>query len=63
MHLRICEFFKFIGSANPQIPNPQIATFAESKKMKFANLRICVLRNLFANSPPLIATFAKGPQI
>ncbi len=40
----------------PQNKNPQSATFAGSKNklVKFATLRICDLRNLFADRPPLI---------
>ncbi len=38
----------------PQIANQEIATFAEGspiyKRMKSANLRICDLRNLFADA-------------
>ncbi len=63
---------KTIGSANPQIAkihgrqvaNPQIATFAEGTQKKnlyykFANLRTCDLRNLFADRPPLVICYCR----
>jgi hypothetical protein len=43
--------------ANPQITNPQSATFTEcmqtNKLFKSANLRICDFRYIFADRPPL----------
>ncbi len=42
----------------PQTPNPQIATFAKDTQFKLigksASLRICNLRNLFTDCPPLV---------
>jgi hypothetical protein len=59
MHLRICGSCKSANliSANRKkymVHISQIATFANLKKIKSANLQICDLRNLFADRPPLI---------
>jgi hypothetical protein len=66
MYLRICGVLRLQKNNwlrksrklyGPQIANPQIAVFAASsaniKQMLSANLRICYLRNLVADSPPL----------
>jgi hypothetical protein len=61
MYLRICVSLKSAKKnlqiakiCSPHIANPQTATFAEDPqiyKKKSVNLRICDLRNLFADRP------------